>query len=123
MAGCGAPADSAIAVVQALAANPGNPWLRVLLAGIYSSLGRREEASKIATEFEEESQTQYVPSLVRGVAQAAAGNLDAAFTWLDVACEEHQVWLMAFLLMPLYRTMLDDPRRNVLLRKANVEAR
>jgi hypothetical protein len=57
------------------------------------------------------------------MAQASAGNLDAAFDWLDVACHEHQVWLMAFLLMPMYRTILDGPRRDALLRKANVEAR
>ena len=123
MAGCGALADSAVAVSQALVANPENWWLRVILAGIYTNLGRREEACRIAAEFEEKSQTQYVPSLVRGMAQAAAGNLDAAFDWLDVACDEHQVWLVAFLLMPMYRTMLVGPRRDALLRKANVEAR
>ena len=123
MAGCGAPADAAVALSQAMIANPGNPWLRVILAGIYTSLGNREEACRIAAEFEEESQTHHVPSLVRGMAQAAAGDLNAAFHWLDVACDERQVWLMAVLLMPLYRTILDDPRRNALLRKANVAAR
>ena len=123
MAGCGAPADAAVALSQAMIANPGNPWLRVILAGIYTSLGSREEACRIAAEFEEESQTQHVPSLVRGMAQAAAGDLNAAFHWLDVACDERQVWLMAVLLMPLYRTILDDPRRNALLRKANITAR
>jgi tetratricopeptide (TPR) repeat protein len=116
--------DEALATVnRGLDAAPANLWLTVVKSAVLGRMGRKEEVVVLLGELTERSSREYVPSLVLGVLHAVAGDLDSAFRWLEAAIDERQSWTAPFLISPLIRGLLPNPRYNALLKRLNLPER
>jgi TolB-like protein/class 3 adenylate cyclase len=64
---------------------------------------------------------KYRSPLLIGVAYAAAGDRDAALSWLEKAVDEHAPWVPELKLEPTYDLFRSDPRFVVLLKRVGLE--
>jgi adenylate cyclase len=63
----------------------------------------------------------YRSPLLIGIAYAAAGDREAALSWLEKAVDEHAPWLPELKLEPTYDPLRSDPRFVVLLKRVGLE--
>jgi hypothetical protein len=64
------------------------------LAHAYGALGMRDLAVRTVNELHEILQRRYVPPYCMSIAYAGLDDIETAFTWLDKAVEERDVWLL-----------------------------
>ena len=75
---------------------------RHTLASLYALSGNRAEAIEILRELEEQEMTTYVPPSDLAQVQAALGNLDEAFRWLQKAYEVRDADLFMAKVSPIW---------------------
>jgi serine/threonine-protein kinase len=120
MGGSGALAEAEAALEQGLQVEPNSAWIMAVLAGVYARQGKSDQAVWIRTLVEALDKQQYVASIVLGLVEAAAGNLDQGFQLIEQAVNEHQFWSIFLIRSPLFRELLAGPRYDALLRKMNL---
>jgi TolB-like protein len=64
---------------------------------------------------------KYRSPLLIGIAYAAAGDREAALSWLEKAVDEHAPWVPELKLEPTYDLFRSDPRFVVLLKRVGLE--
>jgi TolB-like protein/class 3 adenylate cyclase len=64
---------------------------------------------------------KYRSPLLIGIAYAAAGEREAALSWLEKAVDEHAPWLPELKLEPTYDPLRSDPRFAALLKRVGLE--
>ncbi|MBA2645939.1 MAG: tetratricopeptide repeat protein, partial [Pyrinomonadaceae bacterium] len=90
-----------------------------VLAGIGHAsavLGHTEKARKILDELEQQSHWRYVSAYLVAVIHAGLDDKDAAFRWLQQACETRAEELLWLRVEPMLDSLRDDPRFADLLR-------
>jgi predicted Zn-dependent protease len=120
MGGSGALAEAEAALEQGLQVEPNSAWIMAVLAGVYARQGKSDQAVWIRTLVEALDKQQYVASIVLGLVEAAAGNLDQGFQLIEQAVNEHQFWSIFLIRSPLFQELLAGPRYDALLRKMNL---
>ena len=63
----------------------------------------------------------YRSPLLIGISYAAAGDREAALSWLEKAVDEHAPWLPELKLEPTYDPLRSDPRFAALLKRVGLE--
>jgi len=120
LGGSGALAEAEAALEEGLQVEPNSAWIMAVLAGVYARQGKSDQAAWIRTMVEALDKQQYVASIVLGLVEAAAGNLDRGFQLIEQAANEHQFWSIFLIRSPLFRELLAGPRYDALLRKMNL---
>ncbi len=110
--------EEAIAEIQR-AVDLSGGWPKHDLAYAYAMAGKRDDARKILHELIEDSKRGVVE--LSGIARiyAALGETDQAFGWLEKAYEDHEHWLVALKVDPMFDSLRSDPRFQALLRRMN----
>jgi len=86
-------------------------------AGLYSLLGRKDDARRVLREAETIRGEHYISPANIALAHIQLGETDAAFKWLDVAYEERSSGLVSIKVEPAYDPIRSDPRFEALLKK------
>jgi len=120
LGGSGALAEAEAELEEGLQVEPNSAWIMAVLAGVYARQGKSDQAAWIRTMVEALDKQQYVASIVLGLVEAAAGNLDRGFQLIEQAANEHQFWSIFLIRSPLFRELLAGPRYDALLRKMNL---
>jgi len=97
-----------------------SPEWRWVLGRMYALTGRVDEAREVLAQLEEESVTPYIAFEI-AVVNAALGNLDEAFRWMNV--ERPHAWVPWFRVDRMWTHVRDDPsdpRFQVLLQRMNL---
>lgn len=97
--------DEAIATHRALA--EAFPPSSMFLGLTYAQAGRRAEAERILAALESQEPSAY-NAFGRAVLNAAIGNADEAFRWVEY--EPHHAWLPWIRVNPIFEPYHDDPR-------------
>ncbi len=110
--------EEAIAEIQR-AVDLSGGWPKHDLAYAYAMAGKRDDARKILHELIEDSKRGVVE--LSGIARiyAALGETDQAFGWLEKAYEDHEQWLVALKVDPMFDSLRSDPRFRELVRRMN----
>jgi serine/threonine protein kinase len=76
-----------------------NPWALAILALVYARAGDSNRAGLVCDELSARAAHEYVPTLYRATAHAAAGRLDEAFSVLEEGCRDKDptVWAVRLL--------------------------
>jgi eukaryotic-like serine/threonine-protein kinase len=82
--------------------------------------GRREEADRLRTEFEEKAKTQYVPMASLVQMNIALGDFDRAFEWLERAAEYRASFMLPAKVYPFFDPIRGDPRFAALLERSGL---
>jgi len=106
---------------KAIQLSGGVPITLGSLANLRVLSGQREEGLKVFENLVEVSKTMYVPSILLAAIQAVAGNVDAAFEWLEKACEERCPWMVWLRHEVSFESMHSDPRFAALLQKIGLQ--
>jgi hypothetical protein len=77
-----------------------NPLVATFLAIAYYRSGARAKAERIFEDLSERIKREYVPSFFLFAVNRSRGDLDQAFTWLERACEDHDILVPYGLVMP-----------------------
>ena len=86
--------DEAIAQLQnCVRITNGRPSMMALLGHAYAVAGRPTEAQATLDQLNALSSQRYVPSYSVAAIYAALGQTDQAFTWLELAYDEHDSWM------------------------------
>jgi serine/threonine-protein kinase len=114
--------DEAIAEFRKLVELEGRaPKYAGALGYAYGLAGRRAEAlEELRILAELSTRGVYVPAGAVGLIHAGLGNFDAAFDWLDKACDERDNDLPFFKFAPTLDVLRSDPRFDALLKKMNL---
>ena len=115
--GKGMPREAAAEFEKALELSGGNPGYAAALGRAQALAGERETALQIVARLEEQAQTRYVAPYWMATLQAALGDSEKAFLWLDKAIEERSgggVWLS---IDPTFSRMRTEPRFNAVLQR------
>jgi serine/threonine-protein kinase len=112
--------DSAVPVLEALAANLPTAFVRGLLGYAYAVTGRREAALRtLATIDSTGSGSGNASALAR--VHLGLGNHDAAIAWLERAAEGRDAMFSSeSLAAPIFDPLRSDPRFSALLRRVNL---
>ncbi len=86
-----------------------NAWAMSVLALVYARAGDATRARLVCDELSARASHEYVPTLYRANAYAAAGRMDEAFSVLERGCRERDptVWAVRLLEPDMFR---EDPR-------------
>ncbi len=104
---------------QAVALSGGSPPTIAALGHTYALVGRREKALKILNELGQLSKQRYVSPLHLAVVNAALGDRDQAFRFLEKAVEKRAQFLIYLKVEPAFDVLRSDPRFQSLLRRLN----
>ncbi|MEJ2205222.1 MAG: protein kinase [Gemmatimonadota bacterium] len=97
-----------------------NPWALAVLALVYARAGDSTSAGLVCDELSARAAHEYVPTLYRATACAAAGRLDEAFSVLEEGCryKDPTVWTVRLLEPDLF---WPDPRFAEVCRCVRIE--
>jgi TolB-like protein/Tfp pilus assembly protein PilF len=98
---------------------PTDPFVIETVGYAYAAAGRTEEAREYLARLTR-SEVPVNPIVVAQL-QAALGNVDAAFDWIDRAVQERNPWLLTLPFHPKLDPLRDDPRFDAALRAINLE--
>jgi len=101
----------------AVAASGRHPWTLSALAVCYSSLGKLAEVDAIGDELLARARREYVQSSTLAIIMASLGRVDAAFEFLDRACDEHDGILVYSKRYPFFSLLQNDPRMQRVYRR------
>jgi eukaryotic-like serine/threonine-protein kinase len=91
-----------------------------MIAGKGASLalsGRREEAERLLSDYEERAKTEYVPMATMVQLNMYAGDPDRAFEWLEKAFSYRASFMVPLKVYPFFDPLRPDPRFQDLLRR------
>jgi len=112
----------ALAAFRKAAVLPGgNPFATGALGHCYAALGQSGEARKLLDELQGLSRQRYVSAISRAVIYIGLGEKDAAFKWLERACQEHDPWLGWLNADPIFDSLRADRRFTELLKKVRLQ--
>ncbi|MFL6276106.1 MAG: protein kinase domain-containing protein [Blastocatellia bacterium] len=80
------------------------------LGHAYGVSGETERAREIISRLTGIAQCHYVPGFLVAMIHIGIGDLDAAFAWLEKACEEHYGFLTYIKVGPVFDPLRSDPR-------------
>jgi TolB-like protein/Tfp pilus assembly protein PilF len=110
--------EAAIAPLEvAVAASGRHPWTLSALAVCYSSLGKLAEVEAIRDELTARARREYVQSSTLAIVAASLGSMDAAFEFLDRACDEHDGIMVYSKHYPFFTLLQNDPRMERIYRR------
>ena len=95
---------------RALELMPGSSLVQFQYCFVLAAAGRHEDAARIAAEMIERSKTEYIKPMFLGLALVAAGKLDEAFEYLEIAAEERDPWMNWFATEPKLESIRTDER-------------
>ncbi len=108
---------AAIAEFEIAAKAENKSWIVVGLAQAYAGAGRHAEARKLIAQLTDRSKTEYVPPYWVAVIYANLGEMDQAFSWMEIAFADHSGWLVWLNTEPALDPMRKDPRFDALLKR------
>jgi serine/threonine-protein kinase len=79
--------------------------------------GRTDQARQLLAELSRLSEARYVPSTCFAITHLGLGELDKAMTWLELACERHELPVMTMKVHPVYDPLRNEPAFQSLLRR------
>jgi tetratricopeptide (TPR) repeat protein len=80
----------------------GSPLMLALLGHAYAVSGKHTEAQQVLKDLEQLQSQRYVSPYTVAAIYAGLGNQEQAFTWLEKAVEERDVWLMNLKVDPVF---------------------
>ena len=90
------------------------------IGGLYAKIGRTEDARRLL----QQAQTAWRPdgraSVWIAAIYAGLGEKDAAFEWLEKACQEHTYFLVYLKVHPLFDNLHGDPRFDDLVKRIGI---
>jgi tetratricopeptide (TPR) repeat protein len=108
--------EQAIADYNALFSFSGNDPSRLVNLGCaYALAGRKLQAQQVVAKLNEESKIHYVSPYFLGSIHVALGDNDAAFSWLEKAYEQHDLYLVRLKVDPMMDPLRSDARFGKLL--------
>ncbi len=108
----------AIAEFGVIESDPGSDPLRLVNLGrAYAMSGRRTAAQKILKDLSASSKVHYVPPYFFAMIQAALGNKNEAFSWLEKAYDQRDSYLIRLKVDDAVDGLRSDPRFEKLLRR------
>jgi len=87
-----------------------SPLMLKVLGYVYAKSGKKREARNVLRELREMSRTRYVSPFDLAVVHAALGEKDAAFSYLEKACDDRAGQLIWLNVHPLLDSLRRDPR-------------
>ena len=93
----------------------GSPLMLALLGHAYAASGRRAEAQQVLKDLEQLQSQRYVSPYTVAAIYAGLGNQEQAFTWLERAVEERDVWLMNLKVDPVFAKLRSNRKFDDLL--------
>lgn len=80
----------------------GSPLMLALLGHAYAVAGKKTEAQQILNDLQQLQEQRYVSPYTVAAIYAGLGDQDQAFTWLEKAVEERDIWLMNLKVDPVF---------------------
>lgn len=99
-----------------------NPHMLAALGHALAMSGRTKDALDIAEELKQRASQRYVPPYNIAMVYAGLGRKDAAFEWLERACEDRSIWLLFLKAHPMFDDLRPDPRFASLLERMGFPA-
>jgi eukaryotic-like serine/threonine-protein kinase len=108
----------AIAEFRVIESDPGSdPFRLVNLGRAYALSGRKTAAQKVLKDLGASSKVHYVPPYFFALIQAALGNNNEAFSWLEKAYDQRDSYLIRLKVDDAVDGLRSDPRFEKLLRR------
>jgi adenylate cyclase len=98
-----------------------DPLVKAYYVWAVARAGDKNEAQRVLDEMKRDAQSIYVPSYGFGIAYAALGQKDEAFTWLNKEVDEHGTGAGTYGVDPLLDDLHSDPRFTDLLKRVNLQ--
>jgi eukaryotic-like serine/threonine-protein kinase len=99
---------------------PGSPVPLCPLGYALASSGRKEMALEIVERLKKQSQEVYVSPYFIALIYTGLGNHEAAFEWLEKACESRDEWMLWLGVEPKFDPIRSDPRFAGLLQRVGL---
>jgi serine/threonine protein kinase/Tol biopolymer transport system component/tetratricopeptide (TPR) repeat protein len=99
---------------------PGSPVPLCPLGYALASSGRKEMALQIVERLKKLSQEMYVSPYFIALIYTGLGNHEAAFEWLEKACESRDEWMLWLGTEPKFDPIRSDPRFEGLLKRVGL---
>jgi DNA-binding winged helix-turn-helix (wHTH) protein/TolB-like protein len=93
----------------------GSPLMLALLGHAYAASGKHAEAQQVLKDLEQLQSQRYVSPYTVAAIYAGLGNQEQAFTWLEKAVEERDVWLMNLKVDPVFTKLRSNRKFDDLL--------
>ncbi|MBS1858691.1 MAG: tetratricopeptide repeat protein [Acidobacteria bacterium] len=90
------------------------------LAHAYVRAGRRDDAVRLRTALEEQSNSRFVSASALAFIAMALGDLEAVFRWAGEAADEHDPNINLSIRSPYFHPLRSDSRYTALLRRMNL---
>ena len=93
----------------------GSPLMLALLGHAYAASGKKAEAQQVLTDLQQLQSQRYVSPYTVAAIYAGLGDQEQAFTWLDKAVEERDIWLMNLKVDPVFAKLRSNRKFSDLL--------
>lgn len=93
----------------------GSPLMLALLGHAYAASGKRTEAQQVLKDLEQLQSQRYVSPYTVAAIYAGLGDHDQAFSWLEKAVEERDIWLMNLKVDPVFAKLRPNRKFSDLL--------
>ena len=93
----------------------GSPLMLALLGHAYAVSGNKAEAQKVLKDLEQLQSQRYVSPYTVAAIHAGLGDQEQAFTWLERAVEERDIWLMNLKVDPVFAKLRSNRKFGDLL--------
>jgi len=93
----------------------GSPLMLALLGHAYAASGKKAEAHQVLTDLQQLQNQRYVSPYTVAAIYTGLGDQDQAFTWLEKAVEERDIWLMNLKVDPVFAKLQSNRRFTDLL--------
>jgi tetratricopeptide (TPR) repeat protein len=94
-------------------------WEDLLVACVYATAGRRDEAERILSDYRAKSRREELDPLAMAALRGALGDKDEAFEWLNYGYKERCPGMIWVKVLPELDRLRSDPRFGDLLRRMN----
>jgi tetratricopeptide (TPR) repeat protein len=84
--------DAARSLQSAVDLSNRNPHMLAALGHALATSGRTKDALQVAAELKQRTGLRYVPPYNIAMVYAGPGEKDAAFEWLERACDDRSIW-------------------------------
>jgi len=113
--------DDALKNIQkAIALSEGNVRIAATLGYAYAKVGNRAEAERIINQLQAKSKESYISPYFIAVVYSGLDEKDAAFEWLEKACDERHPYLTLMAVEPVFNNLHSDPRFQELKRRVGL---
>lgn len=102
---------------RAMAMMPGSSMVKYMMTFALAAGGRQSEAKAMLADMQEAARHEYVKPMFLGLASVAAGEIDDAFRYFEIAVSENEPWLAWFGTDAKLGPIRDDPRYHALMRR------